>query len=393
MGETNYYGAMNQWATRPPDERYWTPQEAFTASFARFQGMGEKSLKLHQLSAAVVGDNLALVGPKGNPASFTNWSFGQLMANIGFPGAACSALSPQLVAQIINERIRATQDAEKLLLMQRGTSGMVLRAFSSDRYERIWEHEVWQMLLDIQDRDGGWRNPPGRPPGIGDDPRARPATAEDILQISDGGGGVCVKIGDMITPAGNYDSDRDMYCFLVNEAQPRDLGNGELVKRFLAVQNSIVGDKKLKGIQGWYKGVCGNNIVWGTSEVREIEIKHLGNRARLRFDALRDQILNAMADDSAEAEDLRVLRGARQYQIAASKDKLIDLVFKQYRWLGKKDAEYCYAIAEVNRDTDGDPLTSWGYANGITRYSQKQPYAEDRMHMDRVAAQVIDLAR
>jgi hypothetical protein len=71
----------------------------------------------------------------------------------------------------------------------------------------------------------GWRVPPARL-AQGDDRQARPATASDVLDDREGGGGLSINLGDMIAPAGLYASDRDMFVFMVNEKNPIEDGRG-----------------------------------------------------------------------------------------------------------------------------------------------------------------------
>jgi hypothetical protein len=41
-------------------------------------------------------------------------------------------------------------------------------------------------------------------------------------------------------------------------------------------------------------------------------------------------------------------------------------------------------------EQDGDPLTAWGIAQGLTRSSQATPYADERMKIDRAAGKLLE---
>ena len=51
-----------------------------------------------------------------------------------------------------------------------------------------------------------------------------------------------------------------------------------------------------------------------------------------------------------------------------------------------------FELAEEHNDTDGDPYTAWGFANGLTRLSQCTPFADERVQLDRYAGRVLALA-
>ncbi len=51
--------------------------------------------------------------------------------------------------------------------------------------------------------------------------------------------------------------------------------------------------------------------------------------------------------------------------------------------------EDAFDYADFNANTDGDPTTVWGLTQGITRLSQKSPFAEERTKLDRTAEKVL----
>jgi hypothetical protein len=47
--------------------------------------------------------------------------------------------------------------------------------------------------------------------------------------------------------------------------------------------------------------------------------------------------------------------------------------------------------AEQHVDTDGSPRTFWGFAQGITRISQAEAYADTRHELDMAATKLLSL--
>jgi hypothetical protein len=52
--------------------------------------------------------------------------------------------------------------------------------------------------------------------------------------------------------------------------------------------------------------------------------------------------------------------------------------------------EQAYREAEAHEQTDGPPGSVWGMVNGITRLSQREPWADVRTALDRAAGRLLD---
>jgi hypothetical protein len=57
----------------------------------------------------------------------------------------------------------------------------------------------------------------------------------------------------------------------------------------------------------------------------------------------------------------------------------------------RKTLESAYYMAERHEDTDGNPHTPWGMAQGLTRVSQELEYADARTKVDRAAGKVLEV--
>src|SRR5579872_4653115 len=275
------FKASNQWSTRPADERFSSLEELYAACKAYAQQARTKDVPYSTLRVEPRDGEIVLTRGE-NEAKFTNWAFGQLCSRVAAPASFLRDLPPTLAANVLNHRLKergqeldAAGPASMLFHLN---GGLMLRALVSQKYSRIWNYEVCERLLPL--KQYGWRVPPARP-ALENQPGARPATQEDILQ--DQGFGLSIRVGDMIAPAGLYASDHDLFAFLVNEsARIADPGNssGLGLSRGVFVENSEVGASAFRVTRLLYIHVCGNHIVWGASNVREISIRHVGEFAR-----------------------------------------------------------------------------------------------------------------
>lgn len=236
----------------------------------------------------------------------------------------------------------------------------------------------------------GWRVPPARP-AQGDNPQSRPATASDVLDDREGGGGLSINLGDMIAPAGLYASDRDMFVFMANEKNPVDDGRGNRLSRGFFCWNSEVGDKSFGLMMFLYAHVCGNHIAWGAEDVREVRIRHVGSANRRAWWEIRRTLSDAL--ERSASEDENRIRAAQNHRIAATKEELLDTIFK-FRWntVPRKTLELAYQTAEKFSDRYGDPRTAWGFGNGLTQLSQTERYAEALVNLDRVAGKILSMS-
>ena len=214
----------------------------------------------------------------------------------------------------------------------------------------------------------------------------RMATKSDVL---DGNKfGLSIKEGAPIALAGLYASDHDMFVFIVNERNRLKDGTSEGLARGFFVENSEVGASSLALTTFLYRVVCGNHIVWGATDVRELRIRHVGFAdTRYRHQIIAE--LRKYADSSVSSMEAKIKK-ARTFEIAKSKDEVLDLIFSK-RILSRKKAEEAYNEAEKHPE-DGSPRSVWGFSQGITRISQQSPYADERTRLDRSARKVLQIA-
>jgi hypothetical protein len=377
------FQASNQWSTRPADERFQTITALFEACKAYAATAREAKIPVASIRTEAVDTAVQLVGKAGNFAKLTHWAFGQLAARIGAPASYLRELPATLACQNLNHglaRYANRADIANLLFHQNGS--LLLRAFTSDEYARIWNWEVAERLLTLEAQ--GWtaatpdkRFDGGDPSqcqvcnGTGKNPAAAPC-------------GTCKGTGRALPAL--YASDHDMFAFVRNNsAVIREAGNPDGLQRGVIVQNSEVGASALKLTRFLYREMCGNHIIWGASNVMEIKVRHVGN-ARYRWSGYEAE-LRRYLNQSAGEDEARI-SAAKTCKIGDTKEQVLDRLFGMRNLaLPRKTLEAGYDA--TRRDQDGSPDTVWGMVQGLTRHSQTVPFADNRTAIDAAAGRLM----
>lgn len=394
---SNLYDASAQWAKRPDDERFESLQAMLAATTHYRDSAIQSHVSLDTLRVEADNGDLKLVGKANIPAKVTHYAFGQLARFASAPAGYTRSLPATLAAQCINHGLKraAEERTEPLNVLFHKNGSLVTRAITTDSYDRVWNSDlVARIIKDVASE--GWVVPPARPVREGQK-GTRKATAADILP-NQGDFGLAVKEGDEIAPAGLYASDHDMFAFLVNHTDPINDGT-KLLNRGVFIQNSEVGDCALKFKLFTYDNVCGNHIVWGVGKVMDISIRHVKgadqssgktlSKALSGFYDLRFSMPSASQMENA-------IIAAKSKQIAASKEDVLDAVFKFAKSKGllqisKSTLEAAYDVAEAT-PRYGSPRTVWGMVNGLTEYSQTSAFQDERTELDIQAGRVMEMA-
>lgn len=354
--------ANREWANRPADERM-PDLETMHARALQQKGAGlEKEVPFDSLRVEAKDDNLYL-SRGAQPIKLMNWAFTQMCQRVGAPSEYLAGLPGTLAAQNLNHGLarrvaEATGNGIAKLLFHKNGDWLV-RAVTTGAYERIWNCELTERLLDKQDE--GWE--PARPDFN--------VQGDDFPSL--------------------YLGDRNMFAFirLKNDyiQQPVAFSNSAppIYKGYI-VWNSEVGDKKIGGMSFCYNGMCGNHLIWGARDVFEFEARHVGRvRDNLQAFAVR---LREYARKSLK-EDEATIKKATYKMIAATKEEVLEKLFgKRSVKLSRKTLEAGYDAVRI--DQDGDPKTVWGMVQGLTRHSQTLPNADARTEVDRAAGRVLE---
>jgi len=386
------YQASAQWANRPDDERFWNLPEALSSARSIRASSVEFNVNTRLLRVEADGEDLRLTSSELDHAGVprpvvSHHAFAQLCQR-GDPKSPASylrKLRPTLAAQVLNSCLKAQADTvlseedEKQmtasLLLHGVNGGTVLRAATSERYERIWNEAIIEKLTGLPSE---WRVPPARKvSGV----RSRPATAEDLCVSSS------IQVGEEISPSGIYVSDHDLFIYLINDSMR--VADG-LSKGFF-IWNSEVGAKSFGLTTFLYNHTCGNHIVWGAKDVREFRVRHIGDVAHAYERGMMELEMTSFADDGA------IITNAKRMVLGVGKDMVVEEIMKiilQKRIpLPQKLLESAYDTAARREDWYGPPVTLWAMVSGITENSQRVAYADERNNIDRAAGRLLDIAR
>jgi hypothetical protein len=355
--------ANREWATRPADERVADLQQLHDKALAQRAAAAEKDVPFDTLRVESHEDNLYLT--RGTGASkLTNWAFTQLAQRVAAPAEYLSGLPGTLAAQNLNhglaKRVKDAAGSAVARVLFHKNGEWLVRALTTDVYERIWNVELTERLLDKQSE--GWE--PARP-----DFNKR---EDDFPSL--------------------YLGDRNMFAFirLANQTieQPVQGFNGTapIYKGYIC-WNSEVGDKKIGGMSFLYNGMCGNHLIWGAQDVFEFEARHVGNvrdQLQLFSTRVREYARKSMKEDEA------VIKRASHKMIAATKEDVLDALFgKRSLNLSRKTIEAGYDA--VLPEQDGPAETVWGMVQGLTRHSQTLTNADTRTQVDKSAGKLLDM--
>src|SRR5215831_13894838 len=353
--------ASREWATRPPDERMPDLETLHAKAVAQREAAAEKDVPFGTIRVESHDDNLYL--SRGQAAcKLGNWAFTQLAERVAAPSEYLATLPATLAAQNLNHGLakRVTDAAgsatARLLFHKNGE--WIVRALTTDKYERIWNAELTARLLDRQ--ADGWE--PARP-----DFNLR---GDDFPSL--------------------YLGDRNLFAMVRQRndyiQQPVCGSDAPIYKGFIC-WNSEVGDKKVGGMSSLYSGMCVNHLIWNARDVFEFEARHVGNvRDKLNLFAVR---MREYARKSMD-EDAAVIKRAAHKLIAATKDEVLDKLFGKSKTLrlSRKTIEAGYDAVRV--DQDGDPKTVWGMVQGLTRHSQTLVNADARTAVDVAAGKIME---
>jgi len=381
------FKASRQWKERPADERFGSVQEMHEACKQYAGQAAEAVIPFDAIRLEADGGDLVVAGKTENRAQLTHYAFGQVCGIVGAPSGYLRELPATLAAQNLNhgfkQRSESAAKANDALMLFHRNGNLLLRALTTEKYSRIWNHEVANILLPLAER--GWQVPPARPAMPGQ-PGTRVATEEDVLRNH--GHSISIKVGDPIAPAGLYASDHDMFAFMVDEEHRVNDGSDEGLARGFFVENSEVGDGALRLTTFLYRYVCGNHIVWDARNLKSVSIAHLGSVSNIWHKMHGG--LRRYAERSAHEDEAKIA-AAKAFQIADSKEGVVEFLYGK-RAASMKNLEAAYDLAEQNADADGSPRSAWGMVQGLTRLSQLTPFADKRSEMDRAAGKIMQIA-
>lgn len=387
------FKANSQWSTRPADERFASLEEMLKATKQYADEAIVKSAEFKDLRVEAAEKEIKLVGRQGIPARLTHWAFGQLCQRIGAPASYLRDLPATLAAQNLNHglarRMENTAANAIASLMFHRNGDWLLRSILTESYERVWNWEVIERLLDLQAR--GWT--PAKPTshwGASDIGQCIMCSGSGLVwdgaEVPDKKECTYCKGTGRELPA-LYASDHDMFAFVTNSNLTVNEKNSDgAMYKGVIVENSEVGGSSLKLTRFLFREMCGNHIIWGASNVVDIKIRHVGG-IRGKWNGYFAAI-KKYADESVSDIEAKIAASKVKF-IGATKEEVLDALFgKRGLDISRKTLEAGYDA--VKPEQDGDPKTAWGMVQGLTRHSQTLGQADKRTELDKAAGKILD---
>ena len=162
----------------------------------------------------------------------THYSLAQLAAMAKVPMPVLERLDGDTRAKVMNRCFPRNRRYRTALV-----DGDRLRAVTSDRYERVWDADVYEQI-------DSWLLPSGFVPAL-------PTINTDAQGTN--------LLGN--TKPALFRSDRDSFAFFYGDKQPGNDGFGGLRKGVL-VYNSEVGAKSFGFSTFYFREMCANFLIW-----------------------------------------------------------------------------------------------------------------------------------
>jgi hypothetical protein len=372
-----------QWALRPPDERYLSINDLHAAT-RRFAATSREHLadssrlrvNIDEDMQHVSGDSqagLTLAGEDGRNMLMSNWAFGQTCSRYRLPGAYLRTLPAKLAGVNLQYAITADTETEGAkMYVDHGDSPdsfPVLRALTSPTYGRIYDHEVVSAVKSLTESSAiEWKVPGALDWGSMTYNPDMPVTLDSTTL---------------------YASDRDVFMFLCADKAPIEIGklaNGEpdLVFRGFYVRNSEVGRAAFSIATMYFRAVCCNRILWGVENFNEITFKHTRGAPGRFLNEVAPALQSYAAGSTMKLVD--GVQRAKSAIVADSDEKRVEFL----RGRGLSVTASNDVIDSVLMHEGHPAVSVWDMVQGITRVSQKQRNADDRLDMERVAGKILE---
>lgn len=363
----------SEWFSRPDDERYLSLGELYAAVRRRAEAASTQTVEtkaIRVVAAADEPERLNLVLPdREAPVAPTHWSFGQLCSLVGAPSGYLRQL-PAALAGINMQHGLLGHRGELVKTLETGDGRTELRAVTGPDYGRIWDHELVAAVMKIAGNGTGdtrWKVP-----GLLDWATMRHNPFVEVTK-------------DTTTL---YASDRDVFLFLVDDANPIEAGrlpNGEpdLFFRGFYCWNSEVGSKALGMATFYLRAVCMNRNIWGAEGFEEISIRH-SKFAAGRFAQEAAPALERFAASSA-GSFVNGIKASRTAIVARTDDDRQSFLRKRGFSKGETDR----IIRSVLKEEGHPPASIFDFVQGITALARERPHQDARLDLEAKGARLL----
>ncbi|MCC8959212.1 DUF932 domain-containing protein [Bradyrhizobium sp. Pear77] len=366
----------SEWFSRPADERYLSLNELARTVHDRASRSRTRVVEcalIHVDASRADPERLALMLPGSDtPVAPTHWSFGQLASQVGAPAAYLRQLPAALAAINLQYGLTANR-VEQIKTLETEDSRVELRAVTGPDYGRIFDHELVEAVQRIAGN------------GTGDTRWKVPGVLDWSTSIYNPG----VDISKATTTL--YASDRDVFLFLVDDANPIEAGrlrdgSPDLYFRGFYCWNSEVGAKTLGMASFYLRAVCQNRNLWGVEDFEEITIRH-SKYAASRFAHEAAPALSNFAN-SSPMPFVNGIKAARERIVARSDEDRTEFLRRR----GFSKAETGKVIDAVLAEEGRPPESIFDFVQGITAVARDKPHQDVRLDMEAKAKKLLDRA-
>lgn len=352
--------SSKEWATRPDDQRYLSLEELRTSVAQRRGESWTATPRTAALRAVVDQGELKVIvndPTKGEDRLLlpSHWGFGQLASYANAPASYLRRLPDELAAINLQWGLESDNVRPDALVLAQTNGHDQLRAVTSQSYGRIWDQEVVDAVIRVNS-DGRWQIP------AASYAHSNPKRATTL-----------------------YASDRDVFLFLVDPANPIEV-NGEQMFRGFYAWNSEVGAATFGLTTFLYRYVCDNRIIWGATEVNELRIRHTGG-APDRFAYEGARYLNRYANETTY-QTVQAIERAQAFEIPKAAEKGAVAEWLQARGFTGAIAKAAVQHAESE---EGQARSLWDVINGITAYARSIQHTDARVQVETDAGKLMKL--
>lgn len=355
--------ASHQWATRPQDQRFESLETLYASVNDR--RMRSRSIDVDLGTVSAKEDQNTIVLNRGfQSVEPSHWAYGQLAGWIHAPSEYLRRLPTPLAVQCLNHGIvNSAKERGTLKFMaitEPNKELNTLQAVTSTTYGRIWDADVVGCAQRIVERTGGrFFNP-------------------KAYDMASGG----------TKPSGLYASDRDVFIFMIDGGSRLEVGPRAKLNRGFFMWNSEVGARTFGLTTFLFNEVCGNHIVWGAQDIKEVRIRHTAN-GPYRFDAEATPALLEYCNSSASADEA-VIRKAQNTIIVTDRSDAFGQVLAYCDRHGKFNRAEIKSAIDFAKAEEGDCRTVWHLVQGFTAYARGFDYVDARVDLETRAGKLLN---
>jgi len=369
-----------EWARRPDDQKFLNLSDMLAFKRNLFERSEEEAFSLDKARVMIGANDEHALGLEINGRAFqpNNWSFSQLCSAAGAPRGYLSKLPAPIAAAALQIGLSSEASNAKALV-----TGSGLRAVTSERYGRIWDHQVIEDLMKVAGNGDG-------------DTRWKVPGHFDWSTANYGGPGNSRATYNPDVPVTKetttlFASDRDIYTFLCDDKNPVEVGkladgSPDLMFRGFILWNSEVGARTLGLATMYLRGVCCNRILWGVEQYQEMTMRHT-DKAPQQFIGRVMPTFESYANASTQ-KLLDGVKAAKARKVADDDDDARDFLCGGS--LGFSQVMAAKVIRTVEEEEGTHCRTIWDMAQGITAVARGIHHQDDRLDMERKARVILD---